>query len=180
MERQQISIVVGSRNPVKINATQQAFSDHFPECDIICKGIDAPSGVAAQPMTEAETLLGAQNRVAFCQANAAADYYVAIEGGVEHFSYGVAAFAFVVITNHQQSSVGRSSNLPLPQTVYHQLDTGIELGSVMDKLFNTNNIKQKGGAMALLTNNRETRQSTYTQALTLAMAPFLHRQLFNQ
>ena len=48
----------------------------------------------------------------------------------------------------------------------------------MDRLFNTHNIKQKGGAIGLLTNELETRQSTYQQALVLALAPFIHRQLY--
>lgn len=50
----------------------------------------------------------------------------------------------------------------------------------MDKAFNTQNIKLKGGAIGLLTNNHATRESTYTQALTLAMAPFLHPALYKK
>jgi non-canonical (house-cleaning) NTP pyrophosphatase len=103
-----------------------------------------------------------------------------MEGGAEQFSYGAATFAFVVIANKQQFSVGRSSNLPLPQPFYDALLAGKELGDVMDDAFNTVNIKQQGGAIGLLTNHLATRESTYVQALTLAMAPFLHPTLFNQ
>ena len=48
----------------------------------------------------------------------------------------------------------------------------------MDRLFKTNNIKHKGGAIGLLTNGLETRESNYTQALILAMAPFLNPELY--
>jgi non-canonical (house-cleaning) NTP pyrophosphatase len=48
----------------------------------------------------------------------------------------------------------------------------------MDRLFNTTNIKQAGGAIALLTHNAETRESSYRQALILAMAPLLHPELY--
>jgi non-canonical (house-cleaning) NTP pyrophosphatase len=50
----------------------------------------------------------------------------------------------------------------------------------MDRLFNTNNIKQKGGAIGLLTNGLATRESVYRQATLLAMAPFIHSDLYNQ
>lgn len=48
----------------------------------------------------------------------------------------------------------------------------------MDRLFNTNNIKQKGGAMALLTNNLVTREGVYQLALLTALAPFVNPELF--
>ena len=40
------------------------------------------------------------------------------------------------------------------------------------------NIKQKGGAIALLTQNKLSRSSVYHQALILAMIPFLNKELF--
>jgi non-canonical (house-cleaning) NTP pyrophosphatase len=65
-------------------------------------------------------------------------------------------------------------------SVYQALESGEELGHVMDRLFNTNNIKQKGGAIGLLTNHVATRQSNYTQALVLAMARFLHPDFYER
>jgi len=178
MKTIQIKIIVGSRNPVKINAVRNAMTRLFPEAEIDCLGEQAPSGVAEQPMTEQETRLGAINRVEFCQVNFDADYYVAMEGGVDNFEYGPATFAYVVIADKHKQSVGRSTNLPLPSVVFQALRSGEELGHVMDRLFNTRNIKQKGGAIGLLTNGIATRESIYTQALTLAFAPFLHGKLY--
>ncbi|TMP08719.1 non-canonical purine NTP phosphatase [Pseudoalteromonas sp. S3178] len=175
-----LKIVVGSKNPVKINAAKHIFAMYFPDHEIDCQGVDAPSNVPDQPIGEEQTRIGAQNRVAFCKDTYKAHYYCAMEGGAEQFSYGAATFAYVVINNGSEQSVGRSSNLPLPQVLYNALLNGEELGDVMDKAFNTQNIKQKGGAIGLLTNNHATRESTYTQALTLAMAPFLHPALYNK
>jgi inosine/xanthosine triphosphatase len=178
MNKALLSIVVGSLNPVKINAVKTALTPLFPDNIIQCQGINAPSNVADQPMTAAETRHGALNRVAFCQDHHQADFYIAIEGGVDAFDYGAATFAYVAIAGRGQTSIGRSANLPLPTIVYQALLQGEELGDVMDRLFNTNNIKQQGGAIALLTNNHATRQSTYCLALTLAMAPYLHSELY--
>ncbi|XQF90819.1 inosine/xanthosine triphosphatase [Pseudoalteromonas espejiana] len=175
-----LKIIVGSKNPVKINAAKHIFAMYFAHHEIDCQGVDAPSSVPDQPIGEEQTRMGAQNRVAHCKKTYNADYYCAMEGGAEQFSYGAATFAYVVIDNGSEQAVGRSSNLPLPQVLYNALLNGEELGDVMDKAFNTQNIKQKGGAIGLLTNNHATRESTYTQALTLAMAPFLHPALYNK
>ncbi len=176
--KERISIIVGSNNPVKVGAAQNALATLFPGSQIECQGVDAPSLVADQPMSEAETKLGAINRVKYCQVEYQADYYIAMEGGVDLFDHGPATFAYIAIAHKEQLSVGRGAQLPLPMSVYRALTQGQELGHVMDHMFNTVNIKQKGGAIALLTNGNETRQSNYTQAIILAMAPLLHPNLY--
>lgn len=165
-------------NPIKINAVHTAFSEAFPDCVCHCQGMKAPSLVAEQPMTEQETLDGAINRVKYCQQTPA-DFYVAIEGGVDHFNYGPATFAFIVIANQAQQSIGRSANLPLPASIYQALQAGQELGPLMDSLFNTHNIKQKGGAISLLTNGLASRESNYHNAMVLALAPFINPAQYN-
>ncbi len=167
-------LIVGSTNPVKVNAAKATLASFYPNEDIICEGVSAPSDVPDQPMNSADTRAGAINRVNWCKHHFQADFYMAMEGGVDVFEDGPATFAYVVIDNGEYQSVGRSANLPLPTQAWQGLLNGEELGPLMDKLFNTENIKHKGGAIGLLTNGRATRESTYTLALTLAMAPFLH------
>ncbi len=178
-----IRVLVGSTNPVKINAAKVAICQIFPETHIECIGIHAPSMVPDQPMTEVETRQGAINRVIYCQAlvdakEYSAELFVAMEGGVDNFEHGPATFAYIVVANAEQLSVGRSALLPLPSRIYHALVAGEELGDVMDRLFNTKNIKQQGGAIGLLTQGHATRESIYTQALILAMAPLLNPELY--
>jgi non-canonical (house-cleaning) NTP pyrophosphatase len=48
----------------------------------------------------------------------------------------------------------------------------------MDELFGTQNIKQAGGAIGLLTQNRLSRSGVYQQALTLALIPLLNPDWF--
>lgn len=175
-----LNIQVGSTNPVKVNASKAAFKAYFPDHDVNVIAVSAPSNVADQPMTECETLLGARNRVSFCQNEQAnSDFYIAIEGGVEAHEYGPAAFAYVVINNGHKEAVGKSAELPLPISVYQALSQGQELGDVIDSLFNTENAKQKTGAMGLFTNDLVTRQSTYEQALILALAKLVNANLYS-
>lgn len=182
MSKEILRILVGSTNPVKRGAAFKAFAKAFPSHTIHCEDRNVPSGVADQPMTEFDTILGAQNRVRHCaneDVSHSFDFYIAMEGGVDNFSEGPATFAYVSILDQQGNIVtGRSANLPLPKSVYLRLEQGEELATVMDELFNENNIRQKGGAIGVLTNHLETRESVYQQATVLALAPILHKGLY--
>jgi inosine/xanthosine triphosphatase len=176
-----MKLYVGSKNPVKIGAAENTLRTLSGLEGITAIGVSAPSGVADQPMTEAETRLGAVNRVAFLREQNYVndeDWCVALEGGVDNFVDGPATFAYVVINQGGRQSVGRSASLPLPLSFYQELQQGDELGNVMDRAFGTQNVKQKGGAIGLLTNNLATRQSVYEVAMTLALAKFRHPALF--
>ncbi|SFD12357.1 inosine/xanthosine triphosphatase [Pseudoalteromonas denitrificans] len=180
-----IKVIVGSNNPVKINATKNAISSIFPNTEVLCEGIHAPSGVADQPMSAAETRNGAINRAQYCKKQfindiKKPDFYIALEGGIDLTLDGPMTFAYFAILNEQQQSIGRSASLPIPDYIYQALKKGQELGDVMDTVFNTHNVKQKGGAIGLLTHGAATRESIYTQALILALAPFLNEKLFTQ
>ncbi|MCL1078859.1 non-canonical purine NTP phosphatase [Parashewanella spongiae] len=180
MSLNSIKVIVGSLNPVKVNATKAVFEAYFPNVLINTQGVDAPSNVADQPMTAQETRQGALNRVSHCQALYQADYFVAIEGGLDVTQDGPVTFAYIVICHQKQQIVTKSACLPLPNIVHRQLVAGQELGHVMDELFNTENIKQKGGAIGLLTNQLANRETNYIQAITLAMAPITHRALYEK
>ncbi|MFC3022743.1 inosine/xanthosine triphosphatase [Vibrio zhugei] len=165
------SVVIASLNPAKINAVKSAFELIFPQHTFQFNGVDVPSGVADQPMSNNETYHGAKNRVNNAkQAVQGADYYVGIEAGIE----GNATFAWIVIESEEQQGESRSASLALPPRVLAKLANAHELGNVMDEVFATDNIKQKGGAIGLLTQNHLTRSSVYHQALILALVPFLN------
>jgi non-canonical (house-cleaning) NTP pyrophosphatase len=66
----------------------------------------------------------------------------------------------------------------LPPAVLEKLEHANELGDVMDEVFGTDNIKQKGGAIGLLTHNQLSRSSVYHQALILALIPFVNPEHF--
>jgi len=167
-------IAVASTNPAKINAVRDAFNLAFPDHPFQVTGFKTESGVAAQPMTSAETLLGADNRLRHLQQQQHADFYVAIEAGLDD---GM-TFAWMRISDGKQEGRARSASLQLPAAAVHRLAQGEELGDVMDDLFGTQNIKQAGGAIGLLTQHKLSRSSVYQQALVLALIPFLTPEWF--
>ncbi|EIV8505742.1 inosine/xanthosine triphosphatase [Vibrio parahaemolyticus] len=168
-------VVIASLNPAKINAVKSAFQRAFPQQVFEFVGISVPSEVADQPMTNEETHRGALNRVKNAKLEMpTADFYVGLEAGIE----GNVTFAWMVIESDTHRGESRSASLMLPPEVLAQLADANELGDVMDKVFGTENIKQKGGAISLLTQNQLTRSSVYHQALILALIPFTNPDHF--
>lgn len=162
-------VVAATINPAKISAISQAFSDVFGEGSCHIEGVEVDSGVAAQPMTNAETRTGARQRVMNArQVRPEADFWVAIEAGIEEDT----AFAWMVVEDHKQRGESRSASFTLPQVVLKGIHEGRELGVEMSRLTGIDNIKHKGGAIGAFTNNILTRSSVYHQALVLALCPF--------
>ncbi|NOH98919.1 inosine/xanthosine triphosphatase [Vibrio sp. 99-70-13A1] len=169
------SVVIASLNPAKINAVKSAFQSAFPNEDFTFTGVSVESGVADQPMTNDETYLGAENRVRNSElTQPGADFYVGLEAGIE----GSVTFAWMIIESQKQRGESRSASLMLPPAVLNKLEHANELGDVMDEVFGTNNIKQQGGAIGLLTHNQLSRSSVYHQALILALIPFMNPEHF--
>ncbi|OOF22251.1 MULTISPECIES: inosine/xanthosine triphosphatase [Salinivibrio] len=167
-------VIVTSKNPAKIAAVEAAFRDVFPEQPFTFTGVAVPSDVPDQPMTEKETYAGACNRVQHAKAKYEGDFYVGVEAGLDHQH----TFAWMVIDDGTTRGEARSASLPLPPEALRALHHGEELGDVMDRMFSEQNVKQKGGAIGMLTGHRLTRSSVYHQALILALIPFLHPHLY--
>ncbi len=168
-------VVIASLNPAKIKAVRSAFQSAFPDQFFEFKGVSVPSGVADQPMSNEETRRGALNRVANAKSEIHdGDFYVGLEAGIE----GSVTFAWMIIESDTHRGESRSASLMLPPKVLAQLEHANELGDVMDSVFGTENIKQKGGAISLLTQNLLTRSSVYHQALILALIPFTNAKHF--
>lgn len=174
-----VRIVVASTNPVKIEAVRIGFTTWLKEKEIIVSGIDVPSEISSQPMTDLETLLGANNRVnSAMQALPGADYWSGIEGGVEELPDGMAAYAWIVVRSSTRTGVARSAAFFLPKSVSELVRQGVELGDADDIVFSRINSKRANGAIGLLTDDRVTRTDLYSHAVLLALAPVLNSDLY--
>ena len=171
-----MKIVVASRNPVKINATRQAFETQFPDKTIEIESADVDSGAGDQPDSDAATRNGARTRaIRASEAMPEADYWIGLEGGIEVLDDQLMAFAWMAIRGPAgRISEARSATLPLPPAIKELIEQGMELGEANDRVFATVNSKQGGGAYGLLTDGRYTRKSIYTQTLILALIPFVN------
>lgn len=166
------TIVVASHNPVKANATLAGFERMFPQVGFQLRTVSVDSGVSHQPMNEAETMAGAENRAGEARkVEPEADYWVGIEGGIEDLSHGMLAYAWIVILSDGPVAKGRTGGFVLPETVATLVRGGMELGHANDQVFGRENSKQQEGAIGLLTDNTLDRTELYEHGVLLALAP---------
>lgn len=171
-----MKIVIASKNPVKVNAVTAAFSRVFPDVAHTVESVSVVSGVPDQPMSDTETYTGAKNRVDNASAAVPdADYWVGIEGGIHMDGTDMQAFAWAVVKSKSGTySKARTSTFILPPKVAELVLGGMELGHADDVVFGRSNSKQESGAVGLLTRDMISRTSYYTEALTLALIPFIN------
>lgn len=172
-------VVVSSLNPVKVQAALEGLRRMFPAFNFEVSTVSVLSGVADQPMTDEETMIGALNRVSNArEANPKADFWVGIEGGVAAMCDELAAFAWVVVRSGDLVGKARSGTFFLPKAVAELVEQGVELGVADDMVFSRTNSKQAGGAIGILTDNVLDRKQLYEQAVVLALVPFKNEGLF--
>ena len=172
-------VIVASQNPVKVEATKIAFERMFPKEKFEVVGVQVPSFVSNQPMSDEETFEGAMNRAENAKiAHKAADFWVGIEGGIEDREDVMDAFGWMVVFTETTMSEARSCTFPLPPYIADAVRAGKELGHVNDAFFKMHNSKQGSGAVGSLTDNRVTRMDLYVQPLMLALIPLLKKELW--
>ncbi|KXX73475.1 Non-canonical purine NTP phosphatase [Madurella mycetomatis] len=169
------TIITASLNPVKTSAALQGFKLMFPDKLYAVQGVSVPSGVPHQPISDATTLLGAQNRAANARAlEPNADFWVGIEGGVDEDEAGsMRNFAWVVVISRDgKMGKARTGAYYLPEETARLVRGGLELGKADDVVFGGSNTKQKNGSVGLLTGDVIDRTGYYVQAVILALIPF--------
>ncbi|MGI5828024.1 MAG: inosine/xanthosine triphosphatase [Patescibacteria group bacterium] len=172
-----VTIVIGSDNPVKIEAVRKALSKVFARATFM--GIAVPSGVSDQPMSEAETRKGAYNRAVRALKKTGADYGVGLEGGVMETEVGLMSSAWcAIVSKDGLISYGGGMHFHLPEKIASEIRQGAELGPLMDKLTGRKNVKKHGGAVEVFTNGLLTRQKAYERLVELAVTKLVAGTIF--
>jgi inosine/xanthosine triphosphatase len=174
-----MKVAVGSRNPVKIDATRKAFRAVWPEKKWEVAGVDVVSGVSEQPMSDKKSIKGATNRAKRAIKKKGADFGVGLEGGLQKigrkwFDCGWA----VIIDKKENAGTASSVRIETPSKMIKMIKNGMELGEANDKLFGKDNSKQKEGHFGLMSNNLITRTQGYKSALIMALTRFIHPKLW--
>lgn len=173
------TIIIASKSPVKIEAVKIGFKKVFPDTEFSFKSISVTSGVPDQPMTNEETFQGAMNRCnyAFDKLNNG-DYWVGIEGGIQKTNGETEAFAWVYIKARTKTGKARTASFFLPEKISKLIDQGIELGEADDIVFGLKDSKKNNGAVGILTKNITDRTNYYSEAIILALIPFINEDLY--
>jgi len=178
-ESDRLLVLVGSKNPVKIQCTEDGFVQAFNR-PFLVEGINAHSGVADQPVGDQETLEGAKNRaIHSSQIFPEANYWVGIEGGIDRDEFGMNAFAWIyILGKNGKSSQAKTGTFYLPAKVSELVSQGMELGKADDLIFERENSKHEGGSVGILTHGIVNRAEYYRQAIILALIPFINSEMY--
>ena len=174
-------ILVGSDNPVKLDAVKEAFSSYFSDIEV--KGVKIDTKVSDQPIDE-ETFEGAEFRAKALKklnekANIGAKFFVGIEGGVINLYSKWFAFGAVCIFDEKGSKgFGTSPFFEIWRDAVEDILEGKELGDIMGEITGDFEIKRKGGAIGFLTDNIMSRKDLYVPGIKLALIPLLKSELY--
>jgi len=174
-----MKVIVASTNPVKIEVARLAFTKVFPNDTIEIIGVKSDSGVPDQPFDD-ETFLGAQNRLKYIQnTNPDADYWISQEGGLHNEGLRMFNRAWIIVCD-KEGTIGKSStaNYYIPTQMADLIRNGDELGTANDIFFNTQNSKQKGGAVACLTDGLIRRTEYYEHSAIIALTQVVHKEWY--
>ena len=172
-----MKIAVGSHNPVKIAAVRNVLLKVYPDAEVIAA--DVESGVPDMPLSDEIGIRGARNRARQARDLLQADLGIGLEGGTttvrgHHLTAGWAA-----IFDGAKYGVGGGGHLLLPPAIDRKIiKEKKELGTAIDELVGGNNLKQKMGAIGILTGGLSSRQKAYEYLLIYALAPLLSPELY--
>ncbi|MFW9778145.1 MAG: DUF84 family protein [Candidatus Heimdallarchaeota archaeon] len=186
MKRNKTSVLVTSRNPVKVHATYQAFKQFFP--DLVVDATDFQSSdsdrnsIKIQPIGEKETYVNSRKRIRDSQVKTPDyDFFVGVEGGIAETPNGQARIIiYTSVGSATHIETIRGCEIPLPRPWYDELISGKakELGDVVTEASGIPNIKQKQGAIGFLTSSALTRAAVIEHSIICALIPFLNPEYF--
>lgn len=171
-----MKILIGTKNPGKIEGAKQAFEKYFDNVDI--EGIQVSSNVGDQPINE-EILQGAKNRVKNLKEyainnNIEADFYISSEGGITNLLGEWIDINVVVIEDSKGfQSIGTSQGFPIPNKYLDEIKQ-TELGKVMDKIFNGKELGKGKGGINFLTKDEVSRIDLVKNAFVMALVSHIN------
>lgn len=175
-----MKILMGTKNPGKIEGARQAFEKYFDSVEI--EGISVESEVGNQPFNE-EILQGAKNRIKNLKKyannnNIKADFYIASEAGITNLlGEWIDINAVVIEDSKGFQSIGTSQGFPIPDKYIEEIKQ-TELGKVMDRLFRGKELGKGKGGISFLTKDEVTRIDLTRNAFIMALTRFINEDLW--
>ena len=175
-----MKILIGTKNPGKIEGAREAFEKYFDNVEI--EGISVNSEVGDQPINK-EILQGAKNRVKNLKKYAKenqikADFYISSEAGITN-SLGewIDINCAVIEDSKGFQSVGTSQGFPIPEKYIEEIKE-TELGKVMDKIFNGKELSKGKGGISYLTKDEVSRIDLTKSAFIMALTKHINGDIW--
>lgn len=167
-----MKVVVGSNNSAKIAAVRKAFLRMFKEEEVDVTGIEVDSGVASQPRGVSETSQGALNRArGALEREQDADFGVGLEAGLFEMERLIFTGGIVwVVSREGKSAFATTTMIAVREDIMKLVDAGQDLGVAVNQALGITNAHDLGGYFGIMTNQRLTRESVFTDACIAALA----------
>ncbi|KAL2914907.1 hypothetical protein HK105_205448 [Polyrhizophydium stewartii] len=174
-QREPLRIVVGTKNPAKLRAAEQACIQMFPDRTIAVTGVAVPSNVRDQPLSDEECITGATNRAkAALAAHPDSHFALGIEGGAQKVGERWFESGWTVVLHPDgRTGVGSSGRYELSPKIMARLLAGTELADVVDDISGMKDVRSTQGAMGLVTNGLVPRDTAYVHGIMFAFGPFV-------
>ena len=175
-----MKVLIGTKNPGKIEGARQAFERYFDNVEI--EGIPVNSDVGDQPVNE-EIFKGARNRVKNLKEysknnNIKADYFVSSEAGITNLLGEWIDINYAVIENTEGlQSAGISQGFPIPDKYIDEIKR-TELGDVMDRIFSGKDLSKGKGGISLLTKGEISRIDLTKNAFIMALTKHINGDIW--
>lgn len=175
-----MKILMGTKNPGKIEGAKQAFEKYFDNVEI--EGIPVSSDVSDQPLNQ-EIYEGAKNRVKNLRKyakenNIEADFFVSSEAGITNLIGSWIDINMVVIESADGTeSIGTSQGFPIPEKYMDEIKA-TELGIVMDKIFSGEKLGNGKGGISYLTKDEVSRIDLTRNAFIMALTTFVNGDIW--
>lgn len=175
-----MKILIGTKNPGKIEGARKAFERYFNNVEI--EGIAIDSEVSDQPVNS-EIIMGAKNRIKNLKKYAKenkieADFYIASEAGITNFlGEWIDINCAVIEDNKGFQSMGTSQGFPIPEKYIEEIRK-TELGKVMDRLFDKKDTGKGQGGISYLSKGEITRIDLTKNAFIMALTRHINGDLW--
>ncbi len=177
-----MKIIVGSTNPVKVEAVRETISDYnfLKEAEVI--GVAVSSRVSNQPKSLDETVTGAMNRARYAFKNC--DYSIGLEDGLMRVPWtkmGYMNICVCDIFDKKEHCLGLSSAFEYPTEVIRLvLKEGLDINQAFHKVELTDNPKigSDEGAIGILSKGRLMRKEYSKQAIMMALVRLENKRMY--
>jgi len=154
-----VIVRVGTANAMKLAATRKAFARFFKKATVV--GVDVSSSVSPQPISFGEIVRGARDRAR--RAFRDCDFSVGIEAGI--FKVGPVSprpfqITMACVFDGTREALGSGPFFEIPPAMVKQI------------------VRADTGSVAVVTKGKVNRESVTRDAVVMALAPFVSRELY--
>lgn len=157
-----MKVIVGSKNKAKVKAVSRVFSTN----KVI--SVNTASNVSAQPFTDNETRLGAINRAKHSVLLNENTIGIGLEGGVMYIGEELYLCNWgALVTKENEVFTASGARILLPNEFRKQLESGIELGHIIDEYTNKTDVRSNEGTIGIFTNGFVSRDEMFAHVVKL-------------